>query len=235
MNNKLKNILLSLLIIILLLIAAFGIYVNDFYQADSIANGYLENDSTLLIEDNLIILPGESDRALIFYPGAKVEASAYLPILEKIRTETKMSIYLVKMPFNLAIFNMNAADSIIESNDFINPWIIGGHSLGGAMASQYASNNTETIDALILMGAYIYGDYPVEKTLTIYGSLNTSVGDKLDYDTNVVVIEGGNHAQFGNYGEQTGDVSATISRDNQQALTVEAISYFFEAVKWLVR
>ncbi len=231
MKNKLKKTLITVCVLILLLGLAFIIYVNDYYRADSIATGYLENDSTLVIEDDFILLPSDSDTAFIFYPGGKVEVSAYLPILEKIRTETKMNIYLVEMPFNLAVFNINAANSIIQSNETIKTWIIGGHSLGGAMASQYASKNPESVDALILMGAYIYGDYPVENTLTIYGSLNTSVADKLEYDTNVVVIEGGNHAQFGNYGEQDGDESATISRDNQQAETVKAISHFLEDFK----
>ena len=82
------------------------------------------------------------------------------------------------------------------------------------------------MDGLILLGAYIYGDYPPEDTLTVYGSLNQSVEDKLDYTENVVEIQGGNHAQFGNYGPQKGDAPAAISAEEQQAQTVEAISDF---------
>ena len=82
------------------------------------------------------------------------------------------------------------------------------------------------MDGLILLGAYLYGDYPPEDTLTIYGSLNQSVEAKIDYKENVVEIEGGNHAQFGNYGPQKGDLPATISAEEQQAQTVEAISNF---------
>ena len=79
---------------------------------------------------------------------------------------------------------------------------------------------------MILLGAYIYGDYPPEDTLTIYGSLNHSVEDKLDYTENVVEIQGGNHAQFGSYGLQRGDPPAEITPQEQQARTVEAISDF---------
>ncbi len=79
---------------------------------------------------------------------------------------------------------------------------------------------------MILLGAYIYGDYPPEDTLTIYGSLNQSVEDKLDYTENVVEIQGGNHAQFGNYGPQKGDLPATISAQEQQAQTAAAIEEF---------
>ena len=79
-----------------------------------------------------------------------------------------------------------------------------------------------------LLGAYIYGDYPAENTLTVYGSLNQSVEDRIDYTENVIEIEGGNHAQFGNYGSQKGDPPATISAQDQQAQTVEAIQKFLD-------
>ena len=77
-----------------------------------------------------------------------------------------------------------------------------------------------------MLGAYLYGDYPPEDTLTIYGSLNQSVEDKINYTENVVEIQGGNHAQFGNYGTQKGDLPATISAEEQQAQAVAAISNF---------
>ena len=94
------------------------------------------------------------------------------------------------------------------------------------MASQFAASHPDEVDGLILLGAYIYGDYPPEKTLTVYGSLNQSVEDHIDYTENVVEIEGGNHAQFGNYGPQKGDLPATISAEEQQEQTVAAIEEF---------
>jgi len=45
----------------------------------------------------------------------------------------------------------------------------------------------------------------------------------LPNDTNLVLIEGGNHGQFGYYGKQLGDNPATISREEQQRLTVETV------------
>ena len=98
--------------------------------------------------------------------------------------------------------------------------------MGGAMASQFAADHPDEVDGLILLGAYLYGDYPEEDTLTIYGSLNQSVEDNIDYTENIVEIEGGNHAQFGNYGPQKGDLPATISAEEQQARTVAAIEEF---------
>lgn len=100
--------------------------------------------------------------------------------------------------------------------------------MGGAMASKFAAAHPEEVDGLILLGAYLYGDYPPEDTLTIYGSLNQSVEDKLDYTEHVVEIEGGNHAQFGNYGLQKGDPPAAISAAEQQAQAVDAIEAFLQ-------
>ena len=110
----------------------------------------------------------------------------------------------------------------------IRHWYIAGHSMGGAMASKFAAEHPDAVEGLILLGAYIYGDYPAENTLTVYGSLNQSVEDRIDYTENVIEIEGGNHAQFGNYGSQKGDPPATISAQDQQAQTVEAIQKFLD-------
>ena len=157
--------------------------------------------------------------------SAKVEAAAYLPLLDQLR-QTGLTCILVEMPFHLAIFDVNAAEDVMSQFPDIRHWYIAGHSMGGAMASQFASEHPDEVDGLILLGAYLYGDYPPADTLTVYGSLNQSVEDKIDYTENVVEIEGGNHAQFGNYGPQEGDLPATISAEEQQAQTVEAISDF---------
>lgn len=101
--------------------------------------------------------------------------------------------------------------------------------MGGAMASRFAAGHPDAVDGVILLGAYLYGDYPAEDTLTVYGSLNSSVAEKIDYTDNVVVIDGGNHAQFGNYGPQKGDLPAEISAEEQQAQAVEAIQAFLVA------
>ena len=94
--------------------------------------------------------------------------------------------------------------------------------MGGAMASGFASGHPESVDGLILLGSYIYGDYPDDDTLTIYGSLNQSVEEHIDYTENIVEIQGGNHAQFGNYGPQKGDLPAEISAEEQQEQTAAA-------------
>lgn len=126
----------------------------------------------------------------------------------------------------MAIFDSDAAENIMPLFPDIRHWYMAGHSMGGAMASQYASKHEAEVEGLILLGAYIYGDYPLENTLTIYGTLDGLAAEDIDYTTNTVPIEGGNHAQFGNYGPQKGDFTATISAQDQQKQTVVAIEDF---------
>ena len=216
-----------LLLILAILMGAFLWYVSDYYRAENVALEVMAQGSGITVQDNLTILSPTypTDTAIIFYPGAKVEAEAYLPLLDQIR-QTGVTCILVHMPFNMAIFDADAAEEVISRFPEIQHWYVAGHSMGGAMASKFASDHPDQVHGLILMGAYIYGDYPDEKTLTIYGSLNQSVEDHIDYTENIVEIEGGNHAQFGNYGPQKGDPPAEISAEEQQAQTVTAIEAF---------
>ena len=220
------------LLILAILTGAFFWYVSDYYRAEDAALEVLAQDRGITVQDNLTILSPTypTDTAIIFYPGAKVEAEAYLPLLDQIR-QTGVACILVHMPFHMAIFDANAAEAVITQFPEYQHWYIAGHSMGGAMASQFASDHPDLVDGLILMGAYIYGDYPAEDTLTIYGSLNQSVEDNIDYTENIVEIEGGNHAQFGNYGPQKGDLPAAISAEEQQKQTVEAIEAFLADTK----
>ena len=226
-----KNIKIAVIIIVAIVILSVGtflIYASDYYRADDTAIAAMQIDSVTKLGDRLIIVtpdtPGKT--AMIFYPGAKVEYFAYLPLMEKIKDSSGIMCILVKMPFNMAIFDPNAAEEIMEQFLEIENWYVAGHSMGGAMASYYASNNQDKVKGLILLGAYIYGDFPENKALTIYGSFNTSVAEKINYTENIVVIEGGNHAQFGNYGKQNGDVDAAISSEQQQSIAAEAIKNF---------
>lgn len=229
-HKTLKITLLTLVAIIALSAIAFIIYASDYYHADDVAVAVLSRNNGIEVVDNLTIISPStpSDVGLIFYPGAKVEHTVYLPILNKLR-QNGITCVLIKMPFNFAFFDANAADRVYEILPNIKKWYIGGHSLGGAMASSYASNNPDKVAGLILLGAYIYGDYPPQKSLTIYGTFNSNLEKDINYTQNIVVIDGGNHAQFGNYGKQSGDPDATISTEEQQDMAVNAIIDFINS------
>lgn len=230
MNKKVKLSLIIVLVTLAVTCGAFFVWVACGYKADSEAEALLSSES-VTVEDGYITVraAGESEVGLIFYPGANVEYTAYLPLMARL-AEHGITCYLMKMPFNMAIFNSDRADKVLLSHgDDHGRWVIAGHSMGGVMASQYASEHRDKIEALILLGSYPYKEYPIEKTLTVYGSLNTSVEEKVDYIENVYVIEGGNHAYFGNYGEQAGDSVGKISREEQQVKTAEIIAEFLFA------
>lgn len=222
--NKKKAFIVSSIVggLLIAMTLAFAIYVSIYYKSEV----SLEDYDNYVISDNMTVLmtEEETDTAIIFYPGAKVEAESYLPILDSLRDEGIMCV-LIEMPFNMAIFDVDAAADVFDEFPSIENWYMAGHSMGGAMASSYASDNEEMVDGLIVLGAYVYGDYPTEDALTIYGSLN-SQEEHIDYTDNIVVIEGGNHAQFGNYGEQKGDEEATITAEEQQSIAVQAIVDF---------
>ena len=225
-----KRLALTAAAVLIVLAGAFFWYVSDYYHAEGVALEVMAGEDGIEVRDNLTVLTPSypTDTALIFYPGAKVEASAYLPLLDQLR-RTGLTCILVEMPFRMAIFDADAAGEVMEQFPEVKHWYIAGHSMGGAMASQYAAGHPDRVEGLILLGAYLYGDYPPADTLTVYGSLNQSVEDKIDYTENVVEIQGGNHAQFGNYGPQKGDPPATISAKEQQAQTTAAIEAFITA------
>ncbi len=230
---KKKKVFLTIAAGILLFIAAF-LYVNDYYHSDESVQEYLSGEglvsATEMKEGLYLDGPGE-DTAMIFYPGAKVEYTAYLPLFHKV-AEQGIDCFLMKMPCNLAVLGQNKADKIIDSYDYEH-WYLSGHSLGGAMAASYASGHLETLDGLVLLAAYPTKSLESENfsVVSIYGSedgvLNMEkVKDGTAFmpaDYTEVCIEGGNHAQFGDYGEQKGDNDAVISREEQQDKTVTAI------------
>ena len=215
-------------------IFAYGIYyVNDYYHADNTAISYIGgNDDVKVINTSTgMLLDGHgNDTALIFYPGAKVEYTSYLPMLTNLASRG-IDCYLVKMPFNLAILGSNSADEIIKANNYSH-YFLAGHSLGGAMASSYIHNTNKT-DGLILLAAY-----PTEEidkpVLSIYGSEDKVLNLKSYNDAKPLIkanftehiINGGNHAQFGNYGLQKGDGNAGINSTLQQNETASEIINF---------
>ena len=224
-----RSILIALAALVVFLAAAFFSYVGDYRHADETAIALLESNASIRQEGNLTILTpdetNDSDTGLIFYPGGKVEDTAYLPLLEQLRVDG-VTVVLVRMPFRLAVFDIQAANEVYGAVPSVSRWYIGGHSLGGAMASSYVAGNESRLSGLILLGAYPVNDSTID-TLCIYGSEDIMLDrTKLVGVANQLEIVGGNHAQVGNYGEQEGDGVASISREEQQATTAEAMLAF---------
>lgn len=225
-----KRILIGFTIFLVVLFGGFLVYASDYYRASDDVGFIISEYDGVINQDGryTMIYPdreNDQDIGFIFYPGAKVEASAYMPLLIQLAGQGITSV-LVEMPFNLAVFNINAADQAMDLVPDINNWYVSGHSLGGAMASSYMNKNTDKFVGLILLAAYPINDANIP-TLQIYGS-NDLVLDQEEIVESVpsYEIQGGNHAYFGNYGEQAGDGEASIARFEQQNQTIQQILEF---------
>lgn len=235
MNRKKIAKWLAVPILAFLFLLAAGIwYVNDIYYSHADVQEYLRKTGSVTITEtqNGLYLDGPgNDAAIIFYPGAKVEYTAYLPLLYKV-SERGADCFLIKMPCNLAFLGKNKADDILASHTY-SRWYLSGHSLGGAMAASYASAHLNELDGLILLAAYPTESLESEifSVLSVYGSEDGVMNmDKLDSGCSFmpdayreICIEGGNHAQFGDYGTQKGDHSASVSQEEQQTQTADAV------------
>ena len=152
---KKKVIRIIILFVIVIMIGSFLIYTEIFYHADLSSLTKLKSDNHVSVTQTdygwLFDGPSECD-ALIFYPGAKVEETSYAPLLHHL-AEQGMDVCLVKMPFRLAFFGMNKADQLIAMYDYEH-WYIGGHSLGGAMAANYAAEHPVQLTGVVLLASY---------------------------------------------------------------------------------
>jgi dienelactone hydrolase len=198
----------------------------------------LESDDTVTVISSqwLVFEPKVTNSSVgfIFYPGGRVDFRSYAPYAHAIASQGFLTV-IAPMPFNLAVFDSNVANRIIASYSNVTSWVVGGHSLGGTMAAQYVYDNPSKIKGLILWAAYPQSgtdlsSYSIE-VLTVHGTNDGLVSaeqiadslKRLPFDTVRLEITGGNHAQFGWYGTQSGDGLATITREQQQNHTVTAV------------
>lgn len=228
--------LAAVIAVLSLLVGASALYLGNYYRADEGAVATFAEDEEISIsklsDGSIVFEPTDARVGLIFYPGGKVEHSAYEPLLAEFAREGVLCV-LVKMPFRLAVFDVHAADGIQEQYPSIETWYIGGHSLGGSMAAAHLADNVDDYAGLLLLASYSTADLssPALNVVSVYGS-EDGVLNREKYDENrsnlpegfiEVVIDGGNHAQFGVYGAQKGDGIPMISGKEQRKLTVSAI------------
>ena len=240
MKSKfLKGTAILLAAVILLSCIGLVLFAADYYHADTPALEAMASSAiTVTNTDGLAVFaPDAPTTGLIFYPGGKVEYTAYAPLMEAL-AEHGMLCVVPKMPLNFAFMDMNAASDILPRFPQIETWYMGGHSLGGSMAASYAAKS-DVFEGLILLATYTTTDLTSSglNVLSIYGTEDGVLNmesyaehfSDLPIDTTTeVIIDGGNHAQFGSYGAQDGDGEATISAEDQLELTVEAILNWME-------
>ena len=233
MKKGLKALIIIAAVLLVCFIAC-TVYVSDYYRAEEAAVFALDS-AYELSEDVLVFGSDGAETGFIFYPGGKVEYTAYAPLMNACAEQGILCV-LVKMPFNLAVLNIDAANGITEQFPDIENWYIGGHSLGGSMAAGFLADNLTAFDGLILLGSYSTYDLSDAgvSVLSVYGSEDT-VLNRVKYDEyrvnlpenfTEIVIDGGCHAYFGVYGVQDGDGTPNISNEEQISYTAEVIAAF---------
>jgi pimeloyl-ACP methyl ester carboxylesterase len=177
--------------------------------------------------------------ALVFCPGGMVDPAAYAPLAKAVAARGYATYVIKPSPRWKPVELRNRegvamVKALVDGERQVKAWVVGGHSLGGAVAARFAREHPGLLSGLLLCGTTHPRDFDLSKfdrpVTKLYGT-NDGVADVeqtlgnaklLPARTRWVVVEGGNHAQFGWYGPQPGDRPAAISREQQQEALVRA-------------
>lgn len=197
----------------------------------------LESDAQVTVEAGewLIFRPANAEptTGFIFYPGGRVDYRSYAPQMRAIAEQGYLAV-IAPMPLSLAVLSPDKAASVMADFPQIERWALGGHSLGGAMAADFANSHPDAVDGLVLWAAYPAGNTNLAgldlTVASVYGTNDqvATPADILDAQSRLpatarwVAIAGGNHGQFGSYGPQPGDGQPGISAQEQTAQTAAA-------------
>lgn len=233
------KILIPIVLLFGILSLGFVAWAKQPYEAEAEPLALARADERVVITETaqyIWIRPQEvNGKALIFYPGAKVDPHAYLWKMSDVAARTNMQVFLTKPRLNMAIFGVNQADEVRKDFPQVTSWYMGGHSLGGSMACFYTREHPE-VAGMILTGTYCSTDLSTHagKFLTIHGGRDelTTLRDvqanqsKLPAGATLREIPGMNHAQAGDYGLQNGDTPASMADEEVREAYSNLIQQF---------
>lgn len=240
--GKLRRRLFPVLILLFLAVACVAVWFLRPYPVSEAAVEAMRGGSGITVTDTAGWIRFEGGQtfqpSVIFYPGTLVQAESFAP-LARLLADKGYRVFVAKMPLHLAILDAERANGLFKSfPDDV--FVIGGHSLGGAMAAHFAAENPDRVIGVFLLGAYPDQRGDLSETglpvLSMLGSRDTVVSREkyevgktyLPEDAVYISIEGGNHAQFGSYGPQPGDGAALISPEDQWKQTAVMLE------QWLI-
>lgn len=224
----------------ILILFGFGFYIWS-QQTYGPSEELLDQvDMVSIMDGDYVVIraTGEVKAGVIFYPGAKVENTAYSYYAKNL-AEAGYDVFIPSMTLNFPLLDKGISGKIISDNPVIKRWYVGGHSLGGVAAAMFVKEHEHLVNGLILFASYPSGGSDLSASdldvLSLYAERDglTTVQDieaskqLLPTSARFVEVKGGNHAQFGLYGEQKGDQQATISALEQQQFIIN------ETVQWL--
>lgn len=245
-----RRIAIGFLVLILIAAVAFKVYSSNCYREDKYTIRAVEEEFQGKVDsfsdhNGTVFIPKDQEikAVIVFYPGGKVEYSAYSGFMYELAGRGIVCI-LPRMPENLAFLRIDAADiitrgytdevAICEESD----WYLAGHSLGGVAASSYIAEHAEEYKGLILCASYPASDLSDLdlSLLSLYGTEDKVLNfDKYENskmlwpeDSTEYAIEGGNHSYFGSYGLQAGDGRPTITNREQMQKAADIIVEWIE-------
>ena len=239
-----QKMLLGILVAFLFVTAGGSLYLKEnTYEPSKAATVIKPTKATKDYELFVSSQPNKNEEQtnLIFYPGALVAPASYR-IWAQAVADAGYSVYVLKLPLNLAVLAPDKADVVLGKNAQAKNILVG-HSLGGVMASRYGQNHQKEIAGMIFLASYPDEKGSLKKVNIPVLSITASqdqVLNKTQYqkskaylpdNTTFAEIKGGNHAGFGSYGAQKGDGKATISNSQQQQELSKYIITWLKEIK----
>ena len=232
--TKKRKILKPIFILItIVMIFPFSTYLIS-YQAKSPA--VLAYEEAEIFEQHYGFKHDESTIGIILYPGGLVHPKAYARFAQALADESQASVFVTEPWFHLAITQIRLAEKVIQKHPHITTWMIGGHSLGGTAAAFYTHDHLDKIKGLFFLASYTTAQADFTPTslpvISMYGSEDMVLSQAsylaakryLPPNHHEVMIAGGNHSQFADYGPQRGDGLATITGLEQQTIVVSELT-----------
>lgn len=203
---------------------SFLTYFHIVFMAEREATLEVFRDDRITVENrdgSVVLSPvaGASSSGLLYFPGARVDPYSYAHPLVDVAA-SGVTVVIVDPLFNMALVDPRDLQELTAPAPRTTHWTLAGHSLGGVRACMLADHPTVT--GLVLMASYCANDIS-NLTITVVQVLAANDGlidivsvaeaqGFLPPGTQVVTLEGANHASFGTYGPQPGDGPTTLSR-----------------------
>jgi dienelactone hydrolase len=242
MRKNFIRYLIYVFVAVAVLVAIAAWYLDPYQPDDAAMQAMRDGDGVNVTErGGLIVFEGGENipPGIILYPGGLVGPESYAPLARLMAMSGHRTV-IVKMPLNLAFTGVDRANDVLLAYPE-EPFVIGGHSLGGTMASRYAASHPERV-----LGTFFLASYPDQKgslkektipVLSLIGSrdgvVNSSAYEMarqyLPDNTVYLKIPGGNHAQFGSYGAQKGDQPAAIPPGDQWQQTAAVLKEWMKS------
>lgn len=244
-RRRVRAIGLGALASLVLVVLGFAVWANSPYRADRAATLEVFGNPAVAVStvDEGILLEPAGDAAalvddavgLVFVPGARVDAWAYLYQLSGIVEEHGVTVLITRPPLNFALLDPRGLDELTTAAPAVERWFVGGHSLGGVRACLMAEG--AEAEGLVLLGSYCANDLSDTRLAVLSIAAENDGLTELETiaesaallpdDARFEVIEGANHAAFGDYGPQSGDGERSITsaqmREQLTALLAELL------------